>query len=492
MKPTTRPKANCTSGRLSAPRSAMNFERVTGLSVVYDGHHQERVGEHHQRGEHLVARGVRRWGGGSVAAGTSAPGGPGAVRGTARAWPHLTPRVHGATSTGSTRRGCGGALHSRRSWRPASASPSVQAAVARVLASGPARWAAAFFSSPICFSSSAASSRQEQPRRDVPVAVLAPSSCRSSTSRRPPRGTVGLRLHPARTVRLAADDLQGSLLLFGCTAVLFWYVSLHNHEWWVLPVVYVWVGMFGVVAPAQVWTLANYVLTTREAKRLFGFIGSGATSGPPSAASSCSRRCWSSAPRARCSRWPSRSSCSAILVELLWRRRHLAQVADYEESETATATRRPDRPALEPEADRGSPYLTAIAAVICLSSCTTAVVAWQFKAMTSHVKHESQQMAAFFGAFTFWAGAASLVLAVAADVARAAAARPGVRAVRRPGGAHTRIVRLPRRSARSRPWSRCAGWTRCCATRSIDRPSNCCTCRCRRNTPSRSSRSSTR
>ena len=37
--------------------------------------------------------------------------------------------------------------------------------------------------------------------------------------------------------------------------------------------------MFGVVAPAQVWTLANYVLTTREAKRMFGFIGSGATAG---------------------------------------------------------------------------------------------------------------------------------------------------------------------------------------------------------------------
>jgi hypothetical protein len=35
----------------------------------------------------------------------------------------------------------------------------------------------------------------------------------------------------------------------------------------------------GVIAAAQVWTLANYVLTTREAKRLFGFIGSGAISG---------------------------------------------------------------------------------------------------------------------------------------------------------------------------------------------------------------------
>ena len=36
MKPITMPNANCTSGRLSAPRSEMNFDRVTGLSVVYD------------------------------------------------------------------------------------------------------------------------------------------------------------------------------------------------------------------------------------------------------------------------------------------------------------------------------------------------------------------------------------------------------------------------------------------------------------------------
>ena len=48
---------------------------------------------------------------------------------------------------------------------------------------------------------------------------------------------------------------------------------------WLFPVVYVWVGIFGVLAPAQVWTLANYVLTPREARRLFGFVGAGATLG---------------------------------------------------------------------------------------------------------------------------------------------------------------------------------------------------------------------
>ena len=43
--------------------------------------------------------------------------------------------------------------------------------------------------------------------------------------------------------------------------------------------IYIWVGVFSVLAPSQVWTLANYVMTTREAKRSFGFIGSGAILG---------------------------------------------------------------------------------------------------------------------------------------------------------------------------------------------------------------------
>ena len=37
--------------------------------------------------------------------------------------------------------------------------------------------------------------------------------------------------------------------------------------------------MLSVLIPAQVWTLANFVLTTREAKRAFGLVGSGAILG---------------------------------------------------------------------------------------------------------------------------------------------------------------------------------------------------------------------
>ena len=37
--------------------------------------------------------------------------------------------------------------------------------------------------------------------------------------------------------------------------------------------IYIWVGVLSVLVPTQVWTLANYVMTTREAKRAFGLIG---------------------------------------------------------------------------------------------------------------------------------------------------------------------------------------------------------------------------
>ena len=38
---------------------------------------------------------------------------------------------------------------------------------------------------------------------------------------------------------------------------------------------YVWVGVFTVLIPSQVWSLAGSIFTTRQAKRLFSVIGSG-------------------------------------------------------------------------------------------------------------------------------------------------------------------------------------------------------------------------
>ena len=71
-----------------------------------------------------------------------------------------------------------------------------------------------------------------------------------------------------------------SLLTFAAIAVTFWWSSVEGDDSGALFIaIYIWVGVFSVLAPTQVWTLANYMMTTREAKRAFGLIGGGAILG---------------------------------------------------------------------------------------------------------------------------------------------------------------------------------------------------------------------
>src|SRR5689334_14525381 len=87
-------------------------------------------------------------------------------------------------------------------------------------------------------------------------------------------GILALYIRIGRLTSLT-NLLAGSLSFWLLNVVAFWWMAHFIEPTWLYPVVYIWVGMFGVLAVTQVWTLANYALTDREAKRLFGFIGSG-------------------------------------------------------------------------------------------------------------------------------------------------------------------------------------------------------------------------
>src|SRR5579859_7545021 len=66
-----------------------------------------------------------------------------------------------------------------------------------------------------------------------------------------------------------------SPLFFATNSALFWILTRYVRPNSLYPVFYVWVGILGVLAPTQVWTLANYLLTTREAKRIYGMVAGG-------------------------------------------------------------------------------------------------------------------------------------------------------------------------------------------------------------------------
>src|SRR6202051_1422798 len=202
--------------------------------------------------------------------------------------------------------------------------------------------------------------------------------------------------------------LVGSQLFFASNCALFWALGHYYHLIWLFPIFYVWVGIFGVLAPTQVWTLANYLLTTREAKRIFGMVGGGAIAG------------WifgGYLSQIVAKAFGTESLLLAMAVLLIICSALMAVVS-------RGGTLRLD-PANDPtsgisgtgqkdlrESVRSvvsSPYLRAIAAVICISSFATTITGWQFKALAKQFSVGKDAMAIFFGDFYFYAGVLALL-----------------------------------------------------------------------------------
>jgi len=200
--------------------------------------------------------------------------------------------------------------------------------------------------------------------------------------------------------------LLASLLLFASNCLLFWVLARFYPVSWLYPVIYIWDGMFGVLAPTQVWTLANHVLTTREARRVFGLLAGGAIAGGIFAG-------FFSKVVAKTFGTESLLLGMAIflfaclpLVVVIWRH-HQEVVPETESPEAA------ERPRNLRESVRlvfSSPYLRAIAALIGVSSLVTEVISWQFKAVAQAFIPGKDHLAAFFGDFTFYAGILALIV----------------------------------------------------------------------------------
>lgn len=203
--------------------------------------------------------------------------------------------------------------------------------------------------------------------------------------------------------------LVGSILFFAANALVFWTWAASSavESGALFIAIYIWVGVFSVLAPSQVWTLANYVMTTREAKRSFGFIGSGAILG------------WivgGLTTRTAVSRFGTEIMLAlvalslmvcALLVVLIWRNR-----PDYVGNDLPAAGTGTDSGTLWGSLGlvRESPYLRAIAALVLISALTTTVAGWQFKAMAKAAIPNTDELAMFFGTFNMIAGVMSLIL----------------------------------------------------------------------------------
>ena len=71
----------------------------------------------------------------------------------------------------------------------------------------------------------------------------------------------------------------GTLVFFSLNVLAFWYAFSFMRAEWLPAAFYVWVNCFGVIAPVQAWSFANSVFDVRQARRLFGLVGAGASLG---------------------------------------------------------------------------------------------------------------------------------------------------------------------------------------------------------------------
>jgi AAA family ATP:ADP antiporter len=203
--------------------------------------------------------------------------------------------------------------------------------------------------------------------------------------------------------------LIGSLLLFASNCLLFWWIAHFHYRPWIYPTIYIWVGIFGVLGPAQVWTLANYVLTTREAKRLFGVISAGAIAGWIFGGFSTKFMAKAFGTESLLVTMAIAFTICAGLVAMIWRQRETAMALAPEDSGHAAEGEAANlRESLK--LVFSSKYLRAIAAIICLSSIATTIAGWQFKAISSQFIPQKDALAVFFGDFNFYAGMLALAI----------------------------------------------------------------------------------
>jgi AAA family ATP:ADP antiporter len=197
--------------------------------------------------------------------------------------------------------------------------------------------------------------------------------------------------------------LIGSQFFFATTCSVFWAFADFYHPTWLYAAFYIWVSIFGVLAPTQVWTLANHMLTTREAKSVFGMVGAGAILGSIFAGFVAVRaaKAWGTESLLLVMAIPLAVSAAIVLVARLTHRITLAEHVGFQ----------PEGSGVHPREVRGglrlifsSNYLRAVATIICISSLVTTVTGWQFKAMAQEFFTNKEHLVVFFGDFYFYAG----------------------------------------------------------------------------------------
>ncbi len=197
--------------------------------------------------------------------------------------------------------------------------------------------------------------------------------------------------------RTLSQVMQGTLAVSALLLISFGIMLRANLlSGGILYIFYVFVALLGLLTASQFWILANMVFNAREARRLFGFIGSGAIAGGIFGGYLTS---WLA---------PLLGSenllfCAAFLliaclpiVRWVWRR----HVTEYQNEPHRQRAKQVSHPAISPwRLIRRSAHLSYLAAITGVSVLVAKLVDYQFSAVAAARIEDPDALAAFFG---FW------------------------------------------------------------------------------------------
>jgi len=188
--------------------------------------------------------------------------------------------------------------------------------------------------------------------------------------------------------------LVGSISFYAITVTALWWAIHFHQRSWVSLVLYVWVGIVGALAPAQVWTLANFVWTTREAKRLFGMLGSGGILGGVFAGFVSARMTDAFGAESLLLLMGIPLASAAWVVIAVWEKR-----SEATETNSVVSGSGPQNLSDSLRLIAESSHLRSIATLVFLSSVVATIAAWQTKAVAQATFVSKDALAVFFGHF---------------------------------------------------------------------------------------------
>lgn len=190
--------------------------------------------------------------------------------------------------------------------------------------------------------------------------------------------------------------------------VLFWWLG--RMQWKGLAgILYVWTEMFSVIVPTQVWSLANHLFTTRQAKRLFPLVGSGGLLGAALGGLFSRALTLQIGTRNLLLTYVTFLLACGAIVAYLWRSERILRQRPSGSKQTS-----PTSLAASVRTIRASRYLSLMTMLVALSAVVNILVDYQFRFIVEEefIGRENREdgMTALFSAFSSYLAVFSFLM----------------------------------------------------------------------------------